>query len=185
MPRAAAFASSNGRFRTSARPVDPSAQRGATALANGARDCVPASWSGSSSALHEAAEPEPMVQGRLTGERPSGNATGPWRTPHDQPRTGPAMGDAWMKKSDLATHAATTVFVDGNNVMGSRADGWWRNAARPRFGSLATSHRSCVPGAASGPSFSMGLDCLPAAIRLRRRGARGAPPPECSRRPHR
>ena len=23
----------------------------------------------------------------------------------------------------------TTVFVDGNNVMGSRADGWWRNRA--------------------------------------------------------
>ena len=29
----------------------------------------------------------------------------------------------------------TRVFVDGNNVMGSRPDGWWRgrNAAAPRL----------------------------------------------------
>ena len=34
-----------------------------------------------------------------------------------------------MKKSDLATQVATTVLVDGNNVMRARADGWWRNRA--------------------------------------------------------
>ena len=34
-----------------------------------------------------------------------------------------------MKKSDLEAQVATTVLVDGNNVMGSRADGWWRNRA--------------------------------------------------------
>lgn len=34
-----------------------------------------------------------------------------------------------MKKPDLAANVATNVLVDGNNVMGSRADGWWRNRA--------------------------------------------------------
>ena len=34
-----------------------------------------------------------------------------------------------MKEPDLAAQVATTVFVDGNNVMGARADGWWRNRA--------------------------------------------------------
>ena len=40
----------------------------------------------------------------------------------------------------------TTVFVDGNNVMGSRPDGWWRNRAEAaqrlvaEVGPVASSH---------------------------------------------
>ena len=40
----------------------------------------------------------------------------------------------------------TTVFVDGNNVMGSRPDGWWRNRAEAaqrlvaQIGPMARSH---------------------------------------------
>ena len=34
-----------------------------------------------------------------------------------------------MKRSHISVPAMAIVLVDGNNVMGSRADGWWRNRA--------------------------------------------------------
>ena len=34
-----------------------------------------------------------------------------------------------MKKSHVSAPVMAVVLVDGNNVMGSRADGWWRNRA--------------------------------------------------------
>ena len=48
------------------------------------------------------------------------------------------------------------MFVDGNNVMGSRPDGWWRDRAGPREESSPRSPCLCATVRGYGRSCSMG-----------------------------